>query len=424
MKSQISRPGRFVAQQKSVEIAVDQLQIGMFVSRLDCAWTETPFLLQGFLVESQGHIDEIAKYCQTVWVDRVGDEWITPQSQAVLETASQKNLIHKIPAQDEHARALNTYKHSRQVTKTLLDEVRLGGAIDSEAAKESVSACVDSILQNPDAMLWMSRIREAHNYTVEHSLNVCVLAIAFGRYLGMEETELNKLGLCGMLQDVGKMKIPEVILNKPGDLNDDEWLAIREHATFGRDLLMSTPGIYEGAIDVAYSHHERIDGKGYPRGLKGAAISNYARIVSIVDAYDAMTADRCYAPARTSTDALKILYENKDIHFDGSLIDHFMRMIGLYPPGSIIELINGEVALVLASNHKYQHLPKVIRVLDSGKEKCAEKIYNLADIDKGTLGEEFFIRKAHTDGSFGIRMCEYQEKGLQFSYNSQPRKAI
>ena len=117
-------------------------------------------------------------------------------------------------------------------------------------------------------MLWMSRIREQHNYTVEHSLNVCVLAIAFGRYLGLDELELNQLGLCGMLHDVGKMRIPEEILNKAGDLNDAEWQVMQQHAVFGRDLLVSTPDIYSGAIDVAYSHHERVDGKGYPRGLK------------------------------------------------------------------------------------------------------------------------------------------------------------
>lgn len=395
----------------------------MFVSRLDCDWANTPFLMQGFLVESQQHIQEVHKYCRTVWVDRVGQDWIRPETQAVFETASHKNLIHKIPTQDEHSKALETYRHSRRITKSLLDEVRLGGAIDTEAAKESVSACVQSILRNPDAMLWMSRVREQHNYTVEHSLNVCVLAIAFGRYLGMSEQELNKLGLCGMLHDVGKMKIPTEILDNPRRLEKEEWRAMQKHTTFGRDLLLSTPNIYNGAIDVAYAHHEKIDGTGYPRGLKGSAISTYARIVAIVDAYDAMTADRCYARALSSTDALKILFEERDRHFDSHLVDHFMRMIGLYPPGTIVELINGEVALVLASNYKYQQLPKVIRVLDASKQPCNEKILNLSDIDKGKLGEEYFIRKAHTDGSFGLRMTDFQEKGLQFSYNSQPRKA-
>lgn len=416
MKSTVKRAGRFVSSQRAVQLHVSELQIGMYVSEIDKDWLETPFLMQGFMIESSEHIDQLVQYCEYVWVDKVGDQWVQAEEQAVIEHVStKKGLIHKVPAQKEHENAGNIYHQSRRITRTIMDDVRLGRAIDTETAKSAVSECVQSILRNADALLWMSKIREQDSYTAEHSLSVCVLAIAFGRYLGMQETELNNLGLCGMLHDVGKMQIPSEVLNKVEKLSNDEWEELQMHAVYGRDLLLSTKDIYGGVVDVAYSHHERVDGGGYPRGLKGSAIPNYARIISIVDAYDAMTADRCYAPAMSTTDALRALYNSRDTQFEGRLVDEFMRMIGLYPPGTIVELVNGQVGLVLATNHKYQHLPRIIIVLGEDKQPTDEKVLNLANIETGRLDKNHFIRKAHIDGEFGLKMRDYQEKGMQFA---------
>src|SRR5690606_11347487 len=189
---------------------------------------------------------------------------------------------------NDRAAAISVYREARRLTKTLLDDARIGGVIDSESARVTVKECVGSILRNPDALLWMSRMRNEDEYTSEHCLNVCIVAIAFGRHLGFYEDELEKLGMCGLLHDVGKMRIPSEILNKPAELTAKEYRMIKAHPVHGRNLLMSSPGVDQSVIDVAYSHHERIDGEGYPRKLKAPDISEFARIIAIVDAYDAM----------------------------------------------------------------------------------------------------------------------------------------
>lgn len=401
---------------QTVKLSVTDLRVGMYVSSLDRDWLDTPFLMQGFMIESEDHLDLLAEYCESVWVDKVYEQKLDTSRDAIVQGEKVEQLyIHKKSTVEELGPASGVYQSSTQITKDLMEQVRLGNAIDSNAAKGVVSACVGSILNNPDALLWVSKIRNKDEYTAEHSLNVCVLSIAFARRLGFNEAELNQIGICGLLHDVGKMQIDPAILNKPDPLTRQEWQSIANHPAYGRNLLMSTPSIYTGAIDVAYSHHERLDGKGYPRGLSGSAISTYTRIVTIADAYDAMTANRCYANARSSTDALKILFHGKDKQFDSKLVDVFMRMIGLYPPGSIVELVNGSLAVVLSSNMRNQRYPEVIIVTDFEKVKVEDKmVFDLSAIEEGGLEEDYKIKRTHPDGSFGIKLQELADEGFEF----------
>jgi HD-GYP domain-containing protein (c-di-GMP phosphodiesterase class II) len=226
---------------------------------------------------------------------------------------------------------------------------------------------------------------------------------------------LEKLGLCGLLHDVGKMRVPHEVLDKPGPLSQKEYNIMKAHTVHGRNLLMASPGTgLNAAVDVAYSHHERIDGEGYPRKLKGAGISDFARIIAIVDAYDAMTADRCYSRAIPTTEALKIIYHDRGTHFDERLALEFIRSVGLYPPGTLVELVNGLVGLVLETHQRYRHLPKIIVVHDLNKPLEKERVVDLSEIEQGKLGKEFLINRALCDGMHGIRVRDYREKGLIF----------
>lgn len=401
---------------QSVKIHISELKIGMFVSKLDREWLETPFLMQGFVVESLDDIDVVAEYAKFVWVDTRKTAALTPVEHTIPTAKSTPRVTYtnKVSAEEERSAAVTVYRQARRLTKTLLDDVRLGGVINTEQAKATVKDCVHSLLRNPDALLWMSRLRNEDEYTAEHCLNVCILAVAFGRHLGMSEPELEKLGLCGLLHDVGKMRVPQDILNKSEELTEKEFRMIKAHTVHGRNLLMSSPGIYHGVVDVAYSHHERIDGKGYPRKLNAAGISHFARIISIVDAYDAMTADRCYSRAIPSTEALKIIFYDRGTHFDERLALEFMKCVGLYPPGSLIELVNGSIAIVLETHHRYRHLPRVIIVHHLNQPLEQERVINLADIERGKLDKSFLVRRALRDGSYGIYLRNYREKGLTF----------
>lgn len=416
MDSREVKPGYVDSSQATIKIHISELKLGMFVSKLERDWLETPFLMQGFVVESLDDIDTIAQYSEYVWIDAIQQTWVAPEERAVgaSKQPSKVVYINKVPALEEHAAAKGIYREARKLTKSLLDDVRLGGAINTTQAKETVKDCVHSILRNPDALLWMSKMRNEDEYTAEHCLNVCILAIAFGRHLGKSEAELEKLGLCGLLHDVGKMRIPPAVLNKVEPLTSKEFNMIKAHTVHGRNLLMSSPGIFNGVVDVAYSHHERIDGSGYPRKLKGSGISEFARIISIVDAYDAMTADRCYSRAIPTTDALKNIFKDRGTHFDERLALEFIKSVGLYPPGSIVELTNGLIGIVLETHQRFRHLPKVLIVRDLHQPLEKERVVSLADIEQGELDKSYLIIRALCDGSHGIRIKEYKEKGLAF----------
>ena len=407
------RPGHLKSSEKTIKIHISELKIGMFVSKLDRPWLETPFLMQGFTIESLDDIDAVAEYSQYVWVDAVSEEWVPPEERATLKSPTKKiSYINKIDAKAEHAQALDTYREARRLTRTLLDDLRLGGVINTEQAKSTVKDCVHSILRNADALIWMSKIRSQDEYTAEHCLNVCILAIAFGRHLGMSEADLERLGLCGLLHDVGKMRVQSDVLNKPGSLNDKEMNMMRAHTIHGRNLLMASPGIPNSTIDVAYSHHEKMDGTGYPRGLKSSGISELAKIIAIVDAYDAMTADRCYSPSMPSTEALKIIFKDRGTHFDDRLALEFIKSVGLYPPGTLVELVNGLVAIVFETNSKYRHLPKVIAVRKQNARLEKNVAIDLSAIEAGRLDKSFLIKRALNDGSFGVFIKDYRELGL------------
>lgn len=407
------RPGYVRSSEKTVKIHISELKIGMFVSQLDRPWLETPFLMQGFVVETLEDIDTIAEYSEHVWVDAVTEEWVPPEQRAQLKSKAKKvNYINKVDARAEHVAAVDTYKSARRLTRTLLDDIRLGGVINTEQAKSTVKDCVHSILRNPDALLWMSKIRSQDEYTAEHCLNVCILAIAFGRHLGMSESDLEKLGLCGLLHDVGKMRVQPEVLHKPSALNEKEQAAMRAHATHGRNLLMASPGIPNSTVDVAYSHHEKVDGTGYPRGLKAAGISELAKIISIVDAYDAMTADRCYSPSIPSTEALKIIFKDRGTHFDDRFALEFIKSVGLYPPGTSVELVNGLIGIVFETNTKYRHLPKIVVVKNQDTTLGKTVLIDLADVEKKKMDKSFLIKRALKEGDFGVFLKDYRDHGL------------
>lgn len=323
--------------------------------------------------------------------------------------------IHRVTSPALVAKHSKIYEESHLAVLAMMDDIRLGMALDTKQAKATVKDCADSIITDPDTMLLLSKLRERDCYTTEHSMNVCVLSIAFGRALEFNPLELNNVGICGLLHDVGKMKIPSEVLNKAGPLTDKEWKMIQAHPVHGRNILLKASAIYHGAVDAAYSHHERIDGTGYPRQIDGSGISHYAKIVAICDAYDAMTAQRCYKKAITSTKALKVLYGNRGTQFDANLVDRFMTMIGLYPPGSMVELKNGSVGIVISRNLKYQHLPKVMLLRDEDKKTCIEKVINLTEIEQGRLDDGCLIKCDLVDGSYDITLKDFVEKGLKIS---------
>jgi HD-GYP domain-containing protein (c-di-GMP phosphodiesterase class II) len=408
------------------EIPVSQLAIGMHVVRLDRPWEDTNFLLQGFVIQNEDDLLAVQAQCRTVFVEGRVDvtSAFRPQSGASRpdKTSAQKKsslpqkkvtYINKVDTARELGRARAHYGQARETAKSLMSGIRLGRMLDMNQIRDTVDSTVDSVLRNENALLLLSKIKSKDDYTAEHCINVSILAAAFGKHLGLLEDEIRVLALSGMLHDVGKMRVDDAILNKPGALTPDEFSIMKQHTTYGRNLLAALPSLDHAAVDVAYAHHERMDGKGYPRGLPSQQIPLFAKMIGLVDTYDAITSSRVYDKGRASMQALQIIHKNKGTQFDPELAVEFIRMIGVYPPGSIVELENGEVGIVISNKRTSKLKPVILLVRDAEKKTVMPyRQIKMADNARDSSGKAYRISREVPDGTYGIVMSEFVEQGF------------
>ena len=400
-----------------VQIDVKDLKIGMFVSKLDRPWLETNFLFQGFELKNQADIEEVQRQCEYVFID-VNKQTSVPQYVS-RSTAYTPDYLEKVvpPAKrtsfnQEVKRAEVIYRKTSGLVKSFMEEVQLGRPINAMVAKKAVAACVDSILNAPDALMLMTQLKNRDEYTAQHSMNVCVFSIALGRQINLSVEELNNVGLCGMLHDMGKLLVPKELLNKPGRLTPEELPIMQSHTTKGWSLLLRTSGIYPGAIDVAYMHHERVDGSGYPRKLRAEQITPYARIVAIADMYDAVSSDRIYKPGKSHLESIKIMTDAAGTQLDSALTMKFIECLGIYPAGSIVELNSGEIALVLEVNPKAKLKPKILILQEKIGKSCVEHVVDLAMLSQNVDGRQYTIKKVLRPEECGVDLRRYVQEGL------------
>ncbi len=383
-------------------LPVDFLKQGMRVVKLDRPWTEVPVLFQGFTIESDAQARLLRQYCE--WVVVESDEVLV--ADALAEASRQKQITTEPlpetrPLSDEIPRAFRTWKNAQKLVESITQSIEHGFEFRLEEARPIISECVSSIQANASAMFWMSRVKSRDAYTAEHCLRVAILTVAFARFLGLPDDDLEVAGMCGLLHDLGKLKVPDRILNKPGSLNAEELSIMKQHTVYGYELLSADKSLDPIIADVSRHHHERIDGAGYPHQLEEWQISRFARIVAIIDAFDAMTSDRCYRDGIPASAAIRILYQNRGSQFDAGMVEAFIRMVGIYPPGTLVELSTGEVALIVAVHPGKKLRPRVEILLDSNKTACDPRIIDLSD---PMVGEEVAILHPLPDGAHGLTL--------------------
>ncbi len=397
-------------------IRVDQLEVGMYVVDIDRPWLETPFLFQGFPIHSQADIARLGRCCQHVYVLDRPAPFRSERRDAPTPIAAARFSTRRVnrppgdgaqrhPSPREMARAVDTARELHEDTRAyighLLRDVRMGHGIETRKARKLVGGMIDSIVNNANALTWLSLLKSRDEYTSFHSINVCIISLVFARHMGIDPAELHELGLGALLHDIGKMQIPLEILNKPGQLSPEEMEIMKQHPTYGYDSLRAKSSVSARALDIVYSHHERFNGQGYPRGLKGTSISRDATIVAIADVYDAVTTDRVYHPSISPHEALRLMYERERGGFRDDLLEQFIRCLSIYPIGSIVELESGEVGVVMTINHADHLHPLVALVLDADKQPYpAYRLINLSSMSHN--GVPANIRRILRSDAFDI----------------------
>ena len=395
-------------------IPTESVEIGMFVVELDRPWIDVPLMFQKFIVKSERELKVLNDYCKYVYIE-VEDKYWQAHKARLTGVYKLSRLPENTPIHHELPRAQSAYFTARDHAVKLIADIQASnnGRIDLEDSKRVIRSCISSILSNANALFWLTRVKNKDHYTAEHSLRVAILSIALGKFLGMNNDELELLGLCGLLHDIGKTQIPKDILNKPGKLSDVEIRVIQKHSILGFELISPDHTIDPIIKDVIKNHHKRIDGDGYPKQIDGETLTVYCRIISIIDTYDTITSDTCYKQGQSPREALKELFNQRDKQFDGKLVEAFIKMMGIYPAGSLVEMSNGEVGIVISTDPDKKLSPKVELVRDKMGKLKKPLIIDLTKSPNDQYGQPYFIKTALPDGSMGIDM----QRSIQDSHH-------
>ncbi|MEW6989144.1 HD-GYP domain-containing protein [Colwelliaceae bacterium 6441] len=332
------------------EININELQVGHFV-------VEIVKQKSHFTLTHSGHIksDLVIKNLMSKGVKSL-----------LIDTSKTKNRhqdneeIKKSPIILEVHKAKEIFNLSKEIQKKVFSDAQHGKPLDLSPVIEITDKTIDEIFKNPDALACVINIRNMDEYLLEHSVSVSVLMTIFSRFINIEKAIIQQLSIGAFLHDVGKIMIPEKVLNKPGKLTDAEFTTMKTHVNHSIEIIQNTPGISELSLEVAALHHEKLDGAGYPYNIKAKDISSYGRMIAICDIFDALTAHRCYKNGYSHIKAFSILRNLADKnHLDKRLVDQFIKCMGVYPVGSLVELNSNKVAIVEQKNESDPTNPKV-----------------------------------------------------------------
>ena len=436
----------------AVQISVTQIRIGMFVAALDKDWRESPFLLQGFQVTDDDDIATLKQQCAKVTIDPThsapgsfehlpdlnvvvkkfeGQAWMKRlrarfgSFQEASDTAAQereaaglipKNVVPNLygemkPIEAEIKRAEEVYQNTDMTLELITKQVADGKKVNLDKLGSAVENMVESAIANPDALLWVARIRAEDAATYAHGVKVAIYLLQLGRHLGFPPEQLANLGAIGLLLDLGKIKVDRDLLLKPGKLSPAEFMRVKAHVELGVKALDDSGSVDPDVREGIAQHHERLDGSGYPNGLAGPAISIYGRMAGVADSFAALTSLRPYASPLPAYDALKILYSQVNTHYHAPLVEQFVQAIGVFPAGSLVELTSGEVATVLAHNRVRRLEPRVLMLTDATKKPVHEPVpLDLLLQPKAADGTDIKIVRGLPTGAYGLDLRQFYFK--------------
>jgi len=433
---------------KQVPIDVEKVCEGMYVSKLDRPWLETPFIFQGFEIREQAEIDMLQRCCSIVYIDvergKLTDDQVRrliqmqrkpakappqPARRKVKEPGKLLRLLQKLLArlglyrqaatlasagQEGHRiqttvraeadAARDAYKILAKHHKKMMDTATVRGNVSMEELQQAVQPAIDSILRNPNALAWtvFSRKRSSENYN--RTVGTAIWCLMFGRHLNFDRDMLEELALGGMLLDIGNSTLPKSIAATAGAITEEQKAMLQQHVEMGARILSQSASVPQTVVDMVSSHHERFDGSGYPRGLYGNQIPPFGRIAGIADAYDAMTSETPYSKPMAAYDAARALNDMRGKAFAAEVVEQFLATMGMFPVASLVELNDGSVAVVLEQNPGNVLRPKVLLLLDENRTPLAQPtLLEMRELPMdATHSNAKWIVGGHEHGAFGI----------------------
>ena len=423
---------------KQIKLDVNEVTIGMFISGLDRPWTQTPFPLQGFYVRDLDEIRELKAHCRHVYIDVIKgnaplktnlktltsapagaalrkDLRITPSSKlpdvAPIKVRENVYPVPTVPIQKEIEKAKGLHREVFGALGNVLQHIEKDhNSVPLNETKRVASEMVDSVLRSPDAFTWLSRVREKDEYTYSHAVRSAVWGILFGRHIGLSKMDLDVLAMGILLKDIGKTRLPKHLIEK-ADRTRTEQDAYEKFVDYGVEILRKMPDIKPRVTSVVKTHCERINGAGFPEGLRGDRIPLLGKIAGIVTFYDEVTNPRGQKHPLSPSKAVARLYELRDVEFQPDLVVEFIRAIGLYPTGTLVELNTGEVAVVVEQNFKRRLKPRVMIVTDAYKRLLSEPMF--LDMAEDDLEKQSRVDsgKAHPNEVERIEIVQDLEPG-------------
>lgn len=361
-------------------VPVALLRHGLYVAEPDRPWNEVPVMFQGFVIDNDEDLKVLREYCSFVYVEeaRSRDAAYSDLEANLQGPETEGNAdpgqtdisaaigTERHPDKDRFARRVRAAARTRSEAIDFLhqswEDARMGRSVRTQQARRVVENMAAQVSSNASASMWLTNLKKKDEYTSAHSVNVCVLTLAFGMYLGLRGTQLQNLGLGALLHDVGKVNQPPQILHKQAPLNAQDWEIVQRHPDEGAEILSKNKDVPSEVLEIARMHHERIDGKGFPRGLTDVEIPDHVRIVALVNLYDSLTTDRPYRPGRPADEVLQDLYNESERTVGAKLVQEFIHCVGIFPVGSLVELDNGALGVVVGSSPESRLRPTVLLV--------------------------------------------------------------
>ena len=383
----------------------------MYINEFCGSWMEHPFWKAKFLLEGDKDLQRIRDSgIDEVWIDvskgldlpagrsAQSEAEVAAQVEESLLAVATTPVVQRAALDEDVRRAHKLCARSKSAVVAMFSEVRMGQAIDAGQVVALVEEISASVLRNPNALISLARLKNSDEYTYMHSVAVCALMIALARQLGLAEEQVREAGMAGLLHDIGKMMIPDDILNKPGKLTDSEFDTVRSHPLAGGKILMDSQQVSAMVLDVCLHHHEKVDGSGYPHRLKGDQISLFAKMGAVCDVYDAITSDRPYKNGWDPAESIRKMAEWCKGHFDEAVFKAFVKSVGIYPTGSLVRLESGRLGVVM-DQHETSLLTPRVKVFFSAKSKAPipQQIIDLAKL----VGREKIVgRESQEDWNF------------------------